>query len=35
MDSNPTFFRDLAYVFVAAIAGGMLAWRLRQPVILG
>jgi CPA2 family monovalent cation:H+ antiporter-2 len=35
MDTNPTFFRDLAYVFVAAIAGGMLAWRLRQPVILG
>jgi CPA2 family monovalent cation:H+ antiporter-2 len=28
-------FRDLAYVFVAAIAGGMLAWRTRQPLILG
>jgi len=28
-------FRDLAYVFVAAILGGMLAWRLRQPLILG
>lgn len=35
MGMNPTFFQDLAYVFVAAIAGGMLAWRLRQPVILG
>jgi len=34
MDS-PIFIRDLAYVFVAAIAGGMLAWRLHQPVILG
>ena len=28
-------FRDLAYIFVGAIAGGMLAWRLRQPLILG
>ena len=28
-------YRDLAYVFVAAIVGGMLAWRLRQPLILG
>jgi CPA2 family monovalent cation:H+ antiporter-2 len=33
---DPHFlYRDLAYVFVAAIAGGMLAWRLRQPLILG
>jgi CPA2 family monovalent cation:H+ antiporter-2 len=29
------FFRDLAYVFLAAVVGGLLAWRLRQPVILG
>jgi CPA2 family monovalent cation:H+ antiporter-2 len=29
------FFRDLAYVFVAAVLGGALAWRLRQPLILG
>jgi monovalent cation:H+ antiporter-2, CPA2 family len=29
------FFRDLAYVFLAAVMGGLLAWRLRQPVILG
>ena len=35
MEAHPTFFRDLAYVFLGAIAGGMLAWRLRQPVILG
>jgi len=35
MEPNPLFFRDLAYVFLAAIAGGMLAWKLRQPIILG
>ncbi len=35
MEHSPVFFRDLAYVFVAAIAGGLLAWRLRQPVIIG
>ena len=29
------FFRDLAYVFVAAVLGGTLAWWLRQPLILG
>jgi CPA2 family monovalent cation:H+ antiporter-2 len=28
-------FRDLAYVFIAAIIGGGIAWRLRQPLILG
>jgi monovalent cation:H+ antiporter-2, CPA2 family len=28
-------FRDLAYVFLAAIGGGLLAWRLRLPVIIG
>jgi len=35
MEANPTFFRDFAYVFLAAIAGGLLAWRLRQPLIIG
>ena len=35
MEANPAFFRDLAYVFLAAITGGMLAWKLRQPIILG
>jgi monovalent cation:H+ antiporter-2, CPA2 family len=28
-------FRDLAYVIIAAITGGLLAWRLRQPLIIG
>src|SRR5205814_2157103 len=34
MDSH-YLFRDLAYVFISAIIGGGLAWRLRQPLILG
>jgi CPA2 family monovalent cation:H+ antiporter-2 len=29
------FFRDLAYVFLAAVAGGALARLTRQPLILG
>jgi monovalent cation:H+ antiporter-2, CPA2 family len=28
-------FRDLAYVVIAAITGGLVAWRLRQPIIIG
>jgi monovalent cation:H+ antiporter-2, CPA2 family len=28
-------FRDIALVFVAALACGLLAWRLRQPILLG
>ena len=35
MVADPTLFRDLAYVFVAAVLGGTLAWLLRQPLILG
>lgn len=35
MAPNPAFFRDFAYVFVAALAGGLIARRLRQPLILG
>lgn len=35
METSAAFFRDLAYVFLAAIAGGLLAWRLRQPLIIG
>jgi CPA2 family monovalent cation:H+ antiporter-2 len=35
MEAGPTIFRDLAYVFLAAIAGGLVAWRMRQPVIIG
>ena len=33
--TNTAFFRDFAYVFVAAVAGGLIARRLRQPLILG
>jgi hypothetical protein len=29
------FFRDLAYIFVAAVVGGILARKLKQPLILG
>lgn len=35
MEANPVFYRDLAYVFVAAVLGGLLARRLRQPLIVG
>src|SRR2546422_8400309 len=35
MITDPVFFRDLAYVFVAAVLGGSLAWLTRQPLILG
>jgi CPA2 family monovalent cation:H+ antiporter-2 len=35
MESNPLLFRDLAFIFMAATAGGLLAWRLNLPLILG
>lgn len=35
MQPDPIFFRDLATVFLAAVAGGALAWIARQPLILG
>ncbi|HEX5413476.1 MAG TPA: cation:proton antiporter [Terriglobia bacterium] len=35
MAPHPGILRDLAYVFLAAVAGGLLAWRLRQPLIIG
>lgn len=35
MQPDPLFFRDLATVFLAAVAGGALAWVARQPLILG
>jgi len=35
MTPDVIFFRDLAYVFVAAVLGGALAWVARQPLILG
>lgn len=35
MEPNPVLFRDLTYIFLAAVAGGLLAWRVRLPLILG
>lgn len=35
MQPNPVFFEDLAIVFLAAVAGGILARIARQPLILG
>src|SRR5437867_5364765 len=35
MVADPLVFRDLAYVFAAALLGGALAWLARQPSILG
>ena len=35
MTVETTFYRDLAYVFGAAVAGGVVARLLRQPLILG
>lgn len=35
MSAETTFYRDLAYVFGAAVAGGGVARALRQPLILG
>jgi len=35
MVTDSLFFRDLAYVFLAALAGGGVAWLLRQPLIVG
>ena len=35
MEVNPLLFRDLTYIFLAAVGGGLLAWRLKLPLILG
>ena len=35
MEPNPILFRDLTYIFIAAVVGGLVAWRLRLPLILG
>ncbi len=35
MAEHSLIFKELSYVFIAAILGGALAWRLRQPLILG
>ena len=34
-NADPVFFRDLALVLAAAVAGGALAWLTRQPLVLG
>ena len=35
MTVDPSFFYDLAWVVLAAVLGGALAWLSRQPLILG
>jgi CPA2 family monovalent cation:H+ antiporter-2 len=35
METTPAIFVDLTYIFVAALAGGLIAWRLRLPLIVG
>jgi CPA2 family monovalent cation:H+ antiporter-2 len=35
MEPNPILFRDLTYIFIAAVFGGLIAWRLHLPLILG
>jgi monovalent cation:H+ antiporter-2, CPA2 family len=35
MEPNPLLFRDLTYIFMAAVVGGLVAWKLRLPLILG
>ena len=35
MSAEISFYRDLAYVFGAAVVGGAAARVLRQPMILG
>jgi CPA2 family monovalent cation:H+ antiporter-2 len=35
MVGHTEIFKELSYVFIAAILGGALAWRLKQPLILG
>jgi CPA2 family monovalent cation:H+ antiporter-2 len=35
LEANPILFRDLTYIFLAAVVGGLVAWRLRLPLILG
>ncbi|HXG15707.1 MAG TPA: cation:proton antiporter [Calidithermus sp.] len=35
MQAHPALFTDLALIFAAVVLGGLLAWRLRQPLVLG
>lgn len=32
---HTAIFKELSYIFIAAICGGAVAWKLRQPLILG
>ena len=34
MEVNPLLFRDLTYIFLAAVGGGLLAWRLKLAIDL-
>lgn len=35
MITDAAFFTDLAYVFIAAVLGAVMAWLTKQPLILG
>jgi len=35
MAEHAVIFKELSYIFIAAILGGAVAWKLRQPLILG
>src|SRR6266480_4327394 len=35
MPEHSLIYRDIAMVFAGALVCGLLAWRLRQPIILG
>src|SRR3984893_16834274 len=35
MEADPILFRDLTYIFLAAVVGGLAAWKLKLPLFLG
>ncbi|MFY9805342.1 MAG: cation:proton antiporter [Candidatus Acidiferrales bacterium] len=35
MEADPLLFRDLTFIFLAAVVGGLIFWRLKLPLILG
>src|SRR6201981_1540237 len=35
MSDHSIIYRDIAMVFAGAFVGGLLAWRLKQPILLG
>src|SRR5271155_1105790 len=35
MEADPLLFRDLTFIFLAAVVGGLLARSLKLPLILG